>query len=382
MTRSLAPVDAVVVGGGLVAAAVALELARRDLAVELLAGGRAGRPAAPGGPVAAQAVVEDVPEGLADLALLSRHLFADWLFSLEEETGLPCEYDERGALTVAFDEAEEVALDRALDPQRARGLHFEVLDPGEARGREPALSPALRAAFAFPREGVARAGRVGRALVLAARAAGVRVREGTTVRGVAVSAGRVSGVGLPEGLLPAEAVVFAGRGRAPDLPGVPPFEIVRSSRPWARLDASSDPDRPARLLVSHEARVLSRRDATVLVTGRAGPPASSARPSGGRVSALLAALGRLVPASPAWELLETGWAEERAAPDRLPFLGEAGPPGLFLATAWGGDELLLSPAAAAVAADLVTGAVPPVAAAPFAAGRAGARPDRDGILPG
>ena len=36
MTRGLAPADAVVVGGGLVAASLALELARRDLTVDLL----------------------------------------------------------------------------------------------------------------------------------------------------------------------------------------------------------------------------------------------------------------------------------------------------------------------------------------------------------
>ena len=80
VTRSLAPADVVVAGGGLAAAALALELARRDLTVDLLAGARgAGVPSAPGGPVAAQATVEAVPEALADLALLSRHLFSDWL---------------------------------------------------------------------------------------------------------------------------------------------------------------------------------------------------------------------------------------------------------------------------------------------------------------
>jgi glycine/D-amino acid oxidase-like deaminating enzyme len=365
-------VDAVVAGGGLVAAAIALELARRDLTVELLAGVRAGLPSAPGGAVAAQAVVESVPEALADLALLSRHLFSDWLSALEEETGLPCEYDVRGAVTVALDEAEEVALDRSLDPQRARGLHFEVLEPEEARGREPALSPALHAAFAFSRDGVARSGRVGRALVLAARAAGVRVREGSVAQSVAVSAGRVSGVELPGGFLPAETVVLAGRGGAGRVDGAPRLRLADSSRPWLRLDASRDPDRPARLLVSRGIRLVPRRDGTALVLGQPGPSEFPARVSVDRVSALLSELRRLVPASPTWGLVEAGSALEHAAPDRVPVLGETATTGLLLACAWGPDELLLAPAAAAVAADLVTGKAPPLAAAPFAPGRVGA----------
>lgn len=372
MTRGLAPADVVVVGGGLVATAIALELARRDRTVELLAGGKAGLPSAPGGPVAAQAVVEDVPEALADLALLSRHLFADWLFALEEETGLPCEYDERGAMTVALDEDEEVALDRSLDPQRARGLHFEVLGPEEARGREPALSATLHAAFSFSRDGVARAGRVGRALVLAARAAGVRVREGSAAQAVVAPAGRVSGIDLPEGFLPAETVVLAERRGAGRIAGAPRLLLAASSRPWLRLDAAADPDRPARLLVSRGACLVPRRDGTALVLGQPGPPDPPARVSAGRVSTLLSELRRLVPASPEWRLVEAGAATEHGAPDRVPVLGETATSGLFLATAWGPDELLLAPAAAAVAADLVTGKIPPLGAAPFAPVRVGA----------
>lgn len=381
MTRGLAPADVVVAGGGIAAVAIALELARRDLTVDLLAGGRAGTPSGPGGPVAAQANAEGMPEAIADLALLSRHLFSDWISALEEETGLPCEYDERGAMAVALDEPEEVSLDRALDAQRARGLHFEVLEPDDARGREPALSASLHAAFAFPRDGVARAGRVGRALVLAARAAGVRVHEGVGARGIALSGGRVAGVVTGLGVLPAEAVVLAERGGPGRVAGDPPLQLVVGSRPWLKLDAAADPDRPVRLLVSRGASLVPRRDGTLLLLGHPGDDGEGG-PSSGRVAALLSEVGRVVPASPAWRLAGTGSSREYSAPDRLPVLGETGTPGLFVAAGWGPDELLLAPAVAAVAADLVTGRIPPLAAAPFAPGRLDTERERNGILPG
>jgi glycine/D-amino acid oxidase-like deaminating enzyme len=373
VTRTLSAADAVVCGAGLAAAAVALELARRDLSVVLLASGRVGRPAGPGAPVAAQAFVEEaVPEARGRLALLARDLFPDWLSDLEEETGVPGEYDERGALTVAFDEPEEVLLDRALDTQRKRGMPFEVLEPEEARGREPALAPELRAAFSFPRDGVARARRVGRALVLAGRGAGVRLIEGAGARVVARTGGRISGVETPAGFLPAAAVVLAEgeaieRGEA----GLPPFPLEASTRPWLRLDASSDPDRPGRLLVSSGVRLVPRRDGTLVALGRAGRDGRTARCGAGRLASLLEELRRLVPGSTAWEAGESGAAIELRAPDGLPLAGETDVAGLFLAAAWGSDELLLAPAAARLVGDLVAGQEPPIPAAPFAPGRFG-----------
>ena len=371
MTRGLAPADVVVTGGGLAAAALALELARRDLTVDLLSGGRAGVPSAPGGPVAAQATVESVPEALADLALLSRHLFSDWLSALEEETGLPCEYDECGAMTVALDDSEEVLLDRALDAQRFRGIHFEVLEPEEARGREPALSASLRAAFSFPRDGVARAGRVGRALALAARAAGVRVHEGCAAQALVFSAGRVAGVETTGGFLPAEAVVLAGRGGPGRVGGAPRLPLSVAVRPWLRLDATSDPDRPTRLLRSRGASLVPRRDGSILALGRPEPGPGASCPSAGAVATLLSEVQRLVPASSGWALVEAGAGHEVSVPDRLPVVGETANPGLLVTAGWASDELLLAPAAAALAADLVTGRTPPLAAAPFSPGRIG-----------
>ena len=371
MTRGLAPADAVVVGGGLVAASVALELARRDLTVDLLSPDRAGKPSAPGGPVAAQANVERLPEAFADLALLSRHLFSDWLSALEEETGLPCEYDERGAMTVALDDAEEVLLDRALDAQRSRAVHFEVLEPEDARGREPALAASLRAAFAFPRDGVARAGRGGRALVLAARAAGVRVREGVDVRAVARGAGRVTGVETSVGFLPSEVVVLAGAAGPDGVEGAPRLSLEPTSRPWLRLEAGSDPDRPGRLLVSREVSLVPRRDGTLLVLGRGSREAVPAGPSAGSVAELLSSVARMVPAAPGWVLRDLGAGVDFAAPDGVPVLGEAGEGGLLVAAGWGGDDLLFCPAAAALLADLVMGRTPPLGASPFSPGRIG-----------
>ncbi|MGE5345056.1 MAG: FAD-dependent oxidoreductase, partial [Acidithiobacillales bacterium] len=121
------------VGTGLIALAIALELARRGVETAVVGEGSPAEASASAagaaGSVDPQTRPGPAPEPLRDLTLLSRHLFGDWVEALEEETGLSCEYDVRGGLAVALTEEEEVVLDRALDWQRARSLPFEVL-PG------------------------------------------------------------------------------------------------------------------------------------------------------------------------------------------------------------------------------------------------------------
>ncbi|HMM36546.1 MAG TPA: FAD-dependent oxidoreductase, partial [Thermoanaerobaculia bacterium] len=125
------------------------------------------------------------------------------------------------------------------------------------------------------------------------------------------------------------------------------------------------------LLVSSGVRLVPRRDGTLVALGRAGRDGRTARCGAGRLAALLEELRRLVPGSTAWEAGEAGAALELRAPDGLPLAGETDVAGLFLATGWGSDELLLAPAAARLLGDLVAGKEPPVPAAPYAPGRYG-----------
>ena len=252
-------------------------------------------------------------------------------------------------MTVALDDAEEVLLDRALDAQRRRGIHFEVLEPEEARGREPALPASLQAAFSFPRDGVARAGRVGRALVLAARAAGVRVHEGNARAGGAPSRpGGSPGVETTAGPPP-------GRGRRSRGPGgagpgrrcaAPPARRRPSGRGcgWTRRPIPTGRRASSSRGESPSSPVATARSSPWDGRSRAHRAAS---PGAGSVAALLSEVQRLVPASSGWALVEAGAGRELSAPDRLPVLGETAIPGLFVAAGWGADELLLAPAAAA-----------------------------------
>ena len=214
-------------------------------------------------------------------------------------------------MTVALDDAEEVrARPRPRLATGSRGPLRGARARGGAGGGSRRSPPALRAAFAFPRDGVARAGRVGRALALACsgrrrpRPRGDRRRSA-----IGLAAGRVAGVETSaRAPRRPEAVVLAGRER-------PGPSRRRPAPPARRLlpDVAAAGRRvrpgPAVRASSPRAGSASSRGATgrSSQSGRPGPDdtAPAAR-APGRVAALLAEVQRLVPASSGWGLVEAG----------------------------------------------------------------------------
>jgi glycine oxidase ThiO len=352
--------DVVVLGGGVIGLAVALELACRGVDVALFERGRVADPStsalgASAGMVNPQARPGVSPEPVRDLALLSRHLWAEWVEDIEEAAGFSCEYDVRGGLTVALTESQEVALDRALDWQRERELPFEVLGPEEACAREPSLAPGVRAAFAFPLEGQVRPRALGRALAAAVRNEGVRLCEGTPVLEVLLDGDRVCGVLTAHGPTRCDTVVLASGAWGARLPGAPaiPVEPVRGQ--LVLLDAAADPDRLSRFVHAPDVYLVPRRDGGLLVGSTLERAGFDARPTASGVCGLLARAAALVPAAASYPVVAC-WAGLRpATPDEVPILGETATSGLFVATGHFENGLLLAPGSAAVLADLLTG---------------------------
>ena len=194
--------DVVVVGAGIVGAAVARELAVRGVAVALLDRGAVSSGTT--GLGEGNVLCSDKHAGPElELARAGLALYGE----LEERLGDEARIRRKGALIVHAGEDTWAA-----EPARVARMGIpgaRLLDAGEVRAREPALTGPLLGASLFPDDLQCDPRAIARALVREAVGAGAELREGCAVEAVEVAGGRVTGVRAGAGAIAASAVVVA-----------------------------------------------------------------------------------------------------------------------------------------------------------------------------
>jgi len=201
---------AVVVGAGIIGAAVARTLARAGCDVVVVdRGATAGGTSASG---EGNLLVSDKQPG-AELLLMRRSLAA-WARIREELRdelpGFPdLEFEPKGGLVVATTQAGAHALRAFAATQRDAGVLAEHVDAARARELEPELTPDLTAAVFYPEDAQVQPVVATEALLASARRHGARVRQGVEVTGPVLATGRLAGVATSAGTLLADAVIVA-----------------------------------------------------------------------------------------------------------------------------------------------------------------------------
>ncbi len=206
--------DAIVVGGGIVGAACAYELARAGMRVLVLDAACVG-----GGTTAAgmgHVVVMDDSEAQFALSAYSTRLWHE----LEAELPRAAEVDPCGTLWVAEDDEQFEAVHAKHAFYTSRGVETEVIDGAEVARLEPNLRAPLAGALRVPGDRVIYPPFVARWLVDRARDLGATLREG-------VAAERLEDRAVVAGgeRLEADVVINAAGAAAarliPELPIVP-----------------------------------------------------------------------------------------------------------------------------------------------------------------
>ena len=365
MRKSLGTADAAVVGGGVAGLAAARELARRGLSVALFDDRREGGASrAAAGMLAPQAEADRADE-LFELLCASRDMYISFAAAVGAESGIDVELDFMGTLYLALNEEDEEEVERRFAWQSRAGLAVERLTGEQARGLEPNVSPLVRAALFFPRDWQVESRRLVVALDAAAERLGVRIIRGVEALGVNVSGGRAAGVVTAEGTLDAGAVVFAagawnsrlrkfsggGESSLDDDPEVRPVrgQILSFQQP--------DPRTPFVRHVVYGARgyLVPRRDGRLLAGSTTEPGVYECRVTEEGARSIAARAAELLPAVASLDVADS-WAGLRPrALDGRPVLGEsADVEGLFYATGFYRNGILLAPAAGEIVADLVT----------------------------
>ena len=250
--------DALVVGGGIVGAAVARALAADGHAVEILDSGQeAGIATQAAAGMLAPLAESDPDEPLLGLAVRGRDLYREMAPALAEETGVDVGLWLDGILKVAFTDDDESAIKGAVAWQRQQGLGAEWITAGELRARCPGIGPEARGAALAPEDGALEPLAALEAFLVSAARRGARILRDERALGLEVSDGRVVAVRTSRGRRQAGAVVLAAgawSGRVEGLPRPLSVEPVRGQM----LAYDWPADEPPAIVYSGRGYVLRR----------------------------------------------------------------------------------------------------------------------------
>ncbi|MBX3188064.1 MAG: glycine oxidase ThiO [Labilithrix sp.] len=347
----------VIVGGGVMGCAAAVELAQRgvrDVVVleRAVAGAEASSAAA--GMLAAQIESRDEQE-LATF-VRARDAYGEWASALREATGIDIGHRRSGVLAVARSEGDLAAMKRAVEAQRAAGLRAELLDAAGAHAIEPELAPGLAGAAHYADEAQIDPPQLLRALVVAAAKAGVVMRGGTTVSTLLKEGGRCVGVGLDgRETLRADAVVLAAGSWSSLVPGVPDdLPRVRPVRGQLVM-LEERPPRTSSIVFDGHAYVVPRGDGRILCGSTMEDVGHRREVTAAGVHGILGAAIAVVPRLAGAEMVRA-WCNFRpsvAGASDGPLVGASPLPGLFLATGHHRNGILLAKTTATRVADAV-----------------------------
>ena len=353
--------DVVVIGAGIVGAAIAAELAERGARVRVIDRRRPGLGATQASAGVLAPFIEARPEApLFSLGRRSLELWPPFLEHLARATSRPLVAERHGTLEVAFDTPGLSRLSRSSRALNAAGVTARLVNGQEARELEPALSAAVAGGLEIDRHGFVSARDVTAALVALAESRGAIFHDTTQAirviedHGLTVETTRENW-GAPWVVLAAGS--WAGRVQLPHVRALP----VKPIR--GQLLALRFPHRAGRrVLWGPRCYLVPWPDGQLLVGATVEDVGFAEHPTVAGVQQLLAAVTELLPDAPRAQFDGVRVGLRPATPDELPILGPSERvPGLVYATGHYRNGVLLAPlTAAAVATYIIDGRSDPV----------------------
>lgn len=169
-----------IVGGGVIGLACALECRWRGFEVAVVEKGRCGGQAsgAAAGMLAPFSENTEQPDAFCQFCRKSLELYENWLDRIKPYSRIDAEYVRTGSLNVVYHEADIQPMIHRMTWQRATGIRAEWLDAAAVRRIEPALTDEVVGGIYYPDEAHVYAPAYVRALEEACRRSGVAIFEG------------------------------------------------------------------------------------------------------------------------------------------------------------------------------------------------------------
>ncbi|MGA8366715.1 MAG: glycine oxidase ThiO [Candidatus Acidiferrales bacterium] len=360
--------DVVIVGGGVIGASAAFELAAEKLRVAILDRQLPGQEAS----WAAGGMLSPAPHSPQDISLVpfakeSLGLYPEFIGALEEASGRSAGFARPGALEIFLAPHGEVERDKMVAEHRRLGLAAEPVSLEDARKFESAISPSARAAAWLPEECTVEPRMLMDAVLEAARQRGVEIRADCRVTSLLCERGRCVGVVAGgEKIAAGHVVVAAGCysgliGLADEITREPAhadgFKHYAPTRPVrGQIVALKSPENVhlRRVLRSPRGYLVPQHDGRILAGSTLEEAGFQKHVTAAGVRKILAGALDMMPALEEAEIVET-WAGLRpGTPDDLPIIGPTEIEGLFAATGHFRNGILLAPATAGLVREWIT----------------------------
>lgn len=355
----------VVVGGGIIGCATALELLKAGCAVTVVERATPGAEAS-GAAAGLLAPIGESSQRFRELAMASWRLYPSVARELYERTGVDVEYVTRGTIYPLSTAADVRDAEQRAQWALGSELGIEVLDAGDLRSREPALSPKVGGAMFVHGDHWVNNQRLVVAYARAAVAAGATLRTGSAVSRVIVEHGRAVGVVADGERLDADAVLLAAGAWTAALAASFGGELPVEPRRGQMVALLHVPPVVEHCIHAEDVYLVPRPSGELLVGATVERAGFQRAVTAEGIAGLLAAAIDLVPALGRLPISRTWCGFRPWAPDDLPILGPwPGIDGLWVATAHFRNGILLAPITARSMAAWIVGGRPPIGLEPF-----------------
>ena len=346
--------DVAIAGGGLIGAAIALELARAGLRVGLFDMQEPGREASWAG----AGILSPAPESSAMLPLVelgraSLAMYPQFVREVEEVSGQEVGYRRNGTLETFSSRHAIEELSTVVALHHGLGLKAEPLSGEHARQLEPAISEEVEAAVLRPEEASVDNRALTAAVLEAAQRGGAKIFAGGAVKAIRRESSRCIGLSLESEEVEAKFTVIAAGCFSGGIEGAGIYAPVRPAKGQVVALRAAEIS-ITRVVWSERVYLVPRNDGRILAGATVEHVGFEKTPNTGGLSKLLAAAIDVVPGLAA-ATVEEHWAGLRPdTPDHLPILGPTDVEGLLVATGHFRSGILLAPITAQLIREWIT----------------------------
>lgn len=346
--------DVVVVGGGIVGCAIAYELARRGVQVQVIERRLVGSGATQASAGVLAPYVEAYHRSnLLELATRSLDLYDDFISHVVEDSGISVQYRRTGTLEVAADAEAATRLFAIRRMCASHGVGAKWLNAEEARNAESQLSNGIYGALLIASHGFVGAYDLTEALRRSAVAHGTRfLTSQSVVRVTSIDSGvRIETSG--DTVTCASAVIAAGSWSGlVEITGAKPLPVHPVRGQLLHLGWREQP--LTRVVWSDGCYLVPWGDGSVLVGATVEKVGFDERSTVAGLRDLIEAARQIVPGvvDASFEAARVGLRP--ATPDEMPIIGQSSViPGLVYATGHFRNGILLAPITGMLVAGLI-----------------------------